>query len=115
MYGDWDSFISTHTPLAGRDAAVTYAYPELKFQLTRPSRGATKVRFKYYGTPIISTHTPLAGRDEIEIDICRKGHISTHTPLAGRDENPLLAHGGAGHFNSHAPRGARPTAAPSAR
>ena len=57
-------FISTHTPLAGRDA--------------RPRRGE---RFFFK----ISTHTPLAGRDFQMISRGLRPGISTHTPLAGRD------------------------------
>ena len=38
-----DAFISTHTPHAGRDVLVFYAFRhELAFLLTRPMRGATK-------------------------------------------------------------------------
>ena len=42
----WDSGpqISTHTPLAGRDATISNITQVFKFLLTRPSRGATKVR-----------------------------------------------------------------------
>ena len=59
-------YISTHTPLAGRDI---YAY-ELKQEL------------------VISTHTPLAGRDIDDAKFPFSLRISTHTPLAGRDIFP---------------------------
>ena len=36
--------------------------------------------------------------------------ISTHTPLAGRDSDRSASHQACGHFNSHAPCGARRTA-----
>ena len=76
--------ISTHTPLAGRDAHVN----------------------ERVGFSDISTHTPLAGRDNL-LPVCKSCHnISTHTPLAGRDR-PATDHlNGSEYFYSHAPRGA---------
>ena len=56
-------WISTHTPLTGRDEV-----------------------FKIYtGLPTISTHTPLTGRDDVNSEYPFVMHISTHTPLTGRD------------------------------
>ena len=101
-------YISTHTPLAGRDKEVNMDSQYIKFLLTRPSRGATG-QWKcgeYYLCPFlltrpsrgatyglishitanfISTHTPLAGRDMFFARIRTGFAISTHTPLAGRD------------------------------
>ena len=80
-------WISTHTPLAGRD------YPH-----NPPSTQHS-----------ISTHTPLAGRDR-----CTPSRapllvvISTHTPLAGRDAPVISVFLSIVNFYSHAPRGARP-------
>ena len=76
-----DSIISTHTPLAGRDASASNI--------------------------IISTHTPLAGRDR-DGQVCRQdSHISTHTPLAGLDHVLYKNQNNNYNFYSHAPRGAR--------
>ncbi len=81
--------ISTHTPLAGRDRTErSTSSGTMKFQLTRPSRGATAVCFA---------------------DCVQQG-ISTHTPLAGRDGEANAALDLYEDFNSHAPRGARPAA-----
>ena len=103
-------YISTHTPLAGRDLHISiwshsaqYFYSHaprgarpnppllipvgLTFLLTRPSRGAT-----------------LEGHDRPD----RK--ISTHTPLAGRDVPKDITNIAWTYFYSHAPRGARPLA-----
>ena len=78
--------ISTHTPLAGRDAirqtpdvrqgdfyshaprGARLLYRHCRdqgheFLLTRPSRGATIYRIPLLPLTEISTHTPLAGRD----------------------------------------------------
>ena len=101
-------WISTHTPLAGRDGTILYesgttvnfyshaprgARPKQitgtvkskKFLLTRPSRGATP------GPAIVNSFS----------------EISTHTPLAGRDTNSGIIGYCKGNFYSHAPRGAR--------
>ena len=57
-------YISTHTPLAGRDPILTMSGKDL----------------------LISTHTPLAGRDiPGKVSKAALFDISTHTPLAGRD------------------------------
>ena len=57
--------ISTHAPLAGRDYADGNGnIKPLKFQPTRPLRGATRGRAGGGDGPRgISTHAPLAGRD----------------------------------------------------
>ena len=100
-------WISTHTPLAGRDQHTeTGTADHSRFLLTRPSRGVTIYRFSTSNITQISTHTPLAGRDYI-LDLCISvGLISTHTPLAGRDKDGYgtIQHGL--NFYSHAPRGA---------
>ena len=102
-------FISTHTPREGRDKTAIIPFPMMKnfnshaprgarrgidgystacaeFQLTRPARGATPRRYKCIPTGYISTHTPREGRDTWAGAVCAR-----YT-----------------HFNSHAPRGARP-------
>ena len=100
--------ISTHTPLARRDArqdlSVVYSsdfyshascearpsacrvksFPR-KFLLTRLLRGATHTVADACDTAHISTHTPLARRDRKHFDHSVVKFISTHTPLARRD------------------------------
>ena len=106
--GPGTSWISTHTPHAGRDAkAKAWVTPLGTFQLTRPMRGVTasagrniqqkafqltrpmrgvtaaaELAEKLYN---ISTHTPHAGRDDVPEGFYRDTVISTHTPHAGRD------------------------------
>ena len=58
-----DFYISTHAPLAGRDAE--------KFSIAIAAE--------------ISTHAPLAGRDSNMGIGYELEDISTHAPLAGRD------------------------------
>ena len=56
-------FISTHTPLTGRDQLHDVSDDEFD----------------------ISTHTPLTGRDKWRGELKNQESISTHTPLTGRD------------------------------
>ena len=82
-------FISTPAPLAGRDCGCAAgAVRSLKFQPTRPLRGATTGAGRIARQINISTHAPLAGRD-VDVMIGFSGHllISTHAPLAGRDHD----------------------------
>ena len=79
--------ISTHAPLAGRDyIPIENSDLSIGFQPTRPLRGATnqtEYKHDYQG---ISTHAPLAGRDSNERgNNAKRRNISTHAPLAGRD------------------------------
>ena len=57
--------ISTHTPHAGRDLALSLtAAGNWQFLLTRPMRGATGTITVENSAANISTHTPHAGRDK---------------------------------------------------
>ena len=99
--------ISTHTPLAGRDALVTYLRPASEeFLLTRPLRDVTGGLAVVTDYPIISTHTPLAGRDGFDNHDLVSCGISTHTPLAGRDRGlpPNAKHEG---ISTHTPLAGR--------
>ena len=77
------SYISTHTPLTGRD----HITPILC------------LRF------LISTHTPLTGRDWLPGPFFHIPAISTHTPLTGRDLVCGRVPRTTGYFYSHAPYG----------
>ena len=78
--------ISTHAPLAGRDVVRLNLFSFLmRFQPTRPLRGAT----------IRSTTAPKTIR------------ISTHAPLAGRDAEKEKRIRVSRYFNPRAPCGAR--------
>ena len=89
-----DYLISTHAPLAGRDAySLTHSTPPYRFQPTRPLRGATALKRGAQRPGGISTHAPLAGRDSYHLHNWDPADdISTHAPLAGRDR-VVLAHG----------------------
>ena len=79
----------------------------MRFQPTRPLRGATISVYANAIDALISTHAPLAGRDDGCILQCGAGHISTHAPLAGRDRQGHGTLGKRDYFNPRAPCGAR--------
>ena len=57
--------ISIHAPHAGRDRAMFFGrWSSLRFQSTRPMRGATDVRLADTSNTYISIHAPHAGRDK---------------------------------------------------
>ena len=97
--------ISTHTPLAGRDWAVTQLPHWIGFLLTRPLRDVTCTGTQGGPDFSISTHTPLAGRDFTFPGLPPGDCISTHTPLAGRDDNTKTKSEELKDFYSHAPCG----------
>ena len=100
--------ISTHTPLAGRDAHSLPGLPLRSISTHTPLAGRDIDHYQGTHTDNISTHTPLAGRDCRAEEHAAGLPISTHTPLAGRDQAPPLRLRLPLHFYSHAPRGARP-------
>ena len=82
----FDKLISTHAPLAGRDIGDKLSiFKVIRFQPTRPLRGATNQPEYKSENQEISTHAPLAGRDYMSGNLADALSISTHAPLAGRD------------------------------
>ena len=81
----------------------------MKFQLTCPMRGTTRVHNVRGLVVDISTHVPHAGHDRLALGrvilVCR---ISTHVPHAGHDGRDADKLRNAVDFNSRAPCGARP-------
>ena len=80
-------YISTHAPLAGRDERPVVLAVARAFQPTRPLRGATAIvfrsdRLRHYFNP----RAPCGARRASSCTCCRS-RISTHAPLAGRDCN----------------------------
>ena len=123
--------ISTHTPLAGRDAAANkdnFGYWNFNshapcgarpascsaisfndsFQLTRPLRGATSLISQRLTCALISTHTPLAGRDRHDGATPTSAvNFNSHAPCGARQGSARIEKNHK-DFNSHAPCGARP-------
>ena len=78
--------ISTHAPLAGRDALVLDgALVEHRISTHAPLAGRDNLIKGVNVTIGISTHAPLAGRDGRGVFGFNGNEISTHAPLAGRD------------------------------
>ena len=100
--------ISTHAPLAGRDALVASGRGDRKDFNPRAPCGARHRGLEVSGAQItISTHAPLAGRDQNDAREQGYGVISTHAPLAGRDEDQFVLEQGGEAFQPTRPlRGA---------
>ena len=64
VQGLYEAIISTHTPLAGRDASETQTIGAKNHFYSHAPRGARHTFIYRIGSIVeISTHTPLAGRD----------------------------------------------------
>ena len=79
--------ISTHAPLAGRDARPRPGcLAWLPISTHAPLAGRDEILMDFSKeAPDISTHAPLAGRDPADAYATKEDYISTHAPLAGRD------------------------------
>ncbi len=102
-----DFSFNSRAPRGVRQASFEERHALREFQLTRPSRGATKPRHAFYLGGYVSTHAPLAGCDYRRRWVFNLSVVSTHAPLAGCDcksESILKNKNG---FNSRAPRGVR--------
>ena len=106
--GDGMRFQPTR-PLRGATISSHHLSAREVFQPTRPLRGATTRHAGWYQNQGISTHAPLAGRDcgEYQETSCNS-EISTHAPLAGRDLSVNIHKVSRINFNPRAPCGARP-------
>ena len=100
--------ISTHAPLAGRDVNVDPCVSAIiKFQPTRPLRGATRVSQLLFVAVLFQPTRPLRGATDTFGFDCVCLIISTHAPLAGRDHHRRDQQSGAFAFQPTRPlRGA---------
>ena len=101
-------FISTHTPLAGRDEIEPSELSVLEDFNSHAPCGARREGYDLPKLNIhISTHTPLAGRDISSRRLCRY-HLdfNSHAPCGARRRDTCHSQM-YNHFNSHAPCGAR--------
>ena len=79
-------YISTHTPLTGRDRkSIEKDFCLLLISTHTPLTGRDIDVMVELSQQRISTHTPLTGRDEQKMQLLLNEIISTHTPLTGRD------------------------------
>ena len=99
--------ISTHAPLAGRDAAKQRRDDDDDISTHAPLAGRDVLRLLRLRAKVISTHAPLAGRDFLRLLKPGEFCISTHAPLAGRDLSCNFCSSDQEHFNPRAPCGAR--------
>ena len=94
--------ISTHAPLARCDFYRAGQWDNLGFQLTHPSRGATKGTRNVAHLMAISTHAPLARCDLLSWRGAPAKPISTHAPLARCDAGSTQG-GVVIYISTHAP------------
>ena len=125
--------ISTHAPLAGRDAFVAHRAHRHAISTHAPLAGRDRCwvlpcRAQSYFNPrapcgarlsrasagvscfcIFQPTRPLRGATAVSVRMAADVAISTHAPLAGRDRSSAGARQSRTHFNPRAPCGARPT------
>ena len=102
-------FISTHTPLAGRDiGGIICIFMHTKFQLTRPSRGAT-VRYpvRQPSAGAFQLTRPSRGATRLLGAFLVDAEFQLTRPSRGATAIRINEKYASGYFNSHAPRGAR--------
>ena len=100
--------ISTHAPLAGRDAQKKNAPTVARHFNPRAPCGARHFDRNGFLLGIeISTHAPLAGRDSPEDLQDTITNISTHAPLAGRDVGSYPQGDHPNNISTHAPLAGR--------
>ena len=126
-------YFNSHAPCGARRIATSSDFSRTGFQLTRPLRGATSTNSTVTNDTTFQLTRPLRGATtfvagivpSFEFQLTRPlrgattsnarkqtiAGISTHTPLAGRDLWQSLLGSNDQHFNSHAPCGARQSAA----
>ena len=86
LLGTVNIVISTRTPHAGSDAALTFLWVVSPFQPALPMRGVTVQLASAVAHGFISTRTPHAGSDgEFAVGALDRFIISTRTPHAGSD------------------------------
>ena len=100
--------ISTHAPLARRDAPISAVLSRSSISTHAPLARRDYHYKTFLPNTIISTHAPLARRDQRRLIQKQQKPISTHAPLARRDyiyfTSSKLLH----HFYSRASCEARP-------
>ena len=104
------NYFNSHAPRGARPVSQPLSVKSYsKFQLTRPARGATDILYSMARNPgTFQLTRPARGATNNSPKTIIWYRISTHTPREGRDVPPPSAVGECSHFNSHAPRGARP-------
>ena len=72
-------------PCGARPASALSSAKVVRFQSTRPMRGATRPAHQTHHPPRVSIHAPHTGRDLVGVEdtVCRE--VSIHAPHAGRD------------------------------
>ena len=82
--------VLTFAPIRGATEDEQQCYEALKFQSTRPLRGATLHVVVEHVFLVISIHAPLTGRDVRQVGLCLLQRlISIHVPPTGHDTQSI--------------------------
>ena len=99
---------NSHTPHGVRLCHIMHHPKKEQFQLTHPTRGATRKLRRNRLIRYISTHTPHTGCDAAgRLKPAQYFNISTHTPHTGCDTLTIVRQCIIVNFNSHTPHGVR--------
>ena len=100
--------ISIHAPHAGRDSVWrSDSLLCVRFQSTRPMRGATLVTRSCFLLVLFQSTRPMRGATAVLQAGLRFKRISIHAPHAGRDGRGLVAKQEDGMISIHAPHAGR--------
>ena len=83
LLGTVNIVISTRTPHAGSDAALTFLWVVSPFQPALPMRGVTIVTNDGYTGELISTRTPHAGSDPMRPIVSVTNSFQPALPMRG--------------------------------
>ena len=103
-----DTGFQSTRPVWGATAFAVFSALASTFQSTRPVWGATCRRHAQVGAKIFQSTRPVWGATRKARCKNSGAAISIHTPRVGRDLVAGKYLGIGGHFNPHAPCGARP-------
>ena len=107
------AYFNPRAPCGARPYSSMIHCTSVRFQSTRPLRGATGEFAHDIYAALISIHAPLAGRDGAMAIIARlDGNFNPRAPCGARLEAPRLAGAHARDFNPRAPCGARRSSDP---
>ena len=103
LLGTVNIVISTRTPHAGSDAALTFLWVVSPFQPALPMRGVTNFGTKKSSSSIFQPALPMRGVTLRPVRVHQGRHISTRTPHAGSDAEVAAARNGDNKFQPALP------------
>ena len=90
-----------------RSGGVSVSTCPRQFQSTLPARGATRLRQKYWTSPLFQSTLPARGATDNSLHMPNRSSISIHAPREGSDCARLQGFPDRWDFNPRSPRGER--------